>query len=194
MPWGFVLPRLLAGVDIRKHGSGNMGAANVWRSVGFKVGLAVALLDVSKGFAAASLGLWLDGQVVGLLAGIAAMTGHWRPLFLGLGRGGKIVATTGGVALAFAPLASLAAGVVWIAIFLLTRYTSVGSLASAIALPVCTLFFGASWPVVAFTAGAAVVIVVLHRANIVRLARGNESRFKLRKRLPAAAEGGESPV
>jgi glycerol-3-phosphate acyltransferase PlsY len=194
VPWGYLLPRLLTGIDIRKHGSGNMGAANVWRAVGFKVGLAVAVLDVAKGFVPALLGRWLEGELVGLLAGMAAMAGHWRPLFLGFGRGGKIVATTGGVGFALAPLASLAAGAVWIATFLLTRYTSVASMASAIALSVCALLFGASWPVVTFTVGAAVVIIFLHRANIVRLARGTESRFKLRRRSLTAAEGGESPV
>jgi glycerol-3-phosphate acyltransferase PlsY len=194
VPWGFLLPRLLAGIDIRRHGSGNMGAANVWRTVGFKLGLAVAVLDVAKGFAAALLGRWLEGELVGLLAGVAAMAGHWRPLFLGFGRGGKIVATTGGVGLALAPLASLTAAAVWIATFLLTRYTSVASMASAIALPICVLLFGASWPVVTFTVGAAVVIIFLHRANIVRLARGTESRFKLRKRSLTAAEGRESPI
>jgi acyl phosphate:glycerol-3-phosphate acyltransferase len=194
VPWGYLLPRLLAGIDIRTHGSGNMGAANVWRTVGFKMGLAVALLDVAKGFAAALLGLLLEGELVGLLSGMAAMAGHWRPLFLGFKRGGKIVATTGGVGLAIAPLASLTAGGLWIATFLLTRYTSVASMAAAIALPICALLFGASWPVVTFTAGAAVVIIFLHRTNIVRLARGTESRFQLRKRSLSAAEGRESPI
>ena len=74
------------------------------RTLGFRFGLAVALLDVAKGAAAALLGLWLGGDLVGVLAGVAAMIGHWRPLFLGFARGGKIVATTGGVALAVATL------------------------------------------------------------------------------------------
>ena len=131
IPWGYLLSRLLTGVDIRTVGSGNLGAANVWRILGFKAGLAVALLDVGKGFAAALLGLWLSGELVGLLAGIAAMVGHWRPLFMGLARGGKMVATTGGVALALAPIACIAASGVWIASFLATRYTSVASLLAA---------------------------------------------------------------
>ena len=100
MPWGYWLPLLLRGVDIRTLGSGNPGATNVWRTLGFKFGIAVALLDIAKGAAAALLGLWLGGDLVGVLAGVAAMIGHWRPLFLGFARGGKIVATTGGVALA----------------------------------------------------------------------------------------------
>src|SRR5215218_5379611 len=166
IPWGYVVSKLLRGVDIRTVGSGNLGAANVWRALGFKAGLAVALLDVAKGFAAALLGVWLGDELTGLLAGIAALVGHWRPLFMGLARGGKMVATTGGVALALAPLACLAAGAVWIASFLATRYTSIASLLAAAALPLFALIFGSSVPVVIFAAGAAVAIVLLHRANI----------------------------
>src|SRR6188474_2306142 len=164
MPWGYWLPRILTGVNIRKVGSGNTGAANVWRTQGFKLGLCVALLDVAKGFAAALLGLWIGNELIGLLAGIAALIGHWRPLFMGFTRGGKIVATTAGVALALTPLATLAMAAVWIVTFLVTRYTSVASL------------------VVAFTAGAAVAIFVLHRANIGRLLNRTENRFVLGRR------------
>src|SRR2546423_2756589 len=155
MPWGYWLPRILTGVNIRKIGSGNTGAANVWRTQGFKLGLSVALLDVAKGLAAALLGVWLGNELIGLLAGIAALIGHWRPLFIGFGRGGKIVATTGGVTLALAPFATLAVAGVWIATFLVTRYTSVASLLAAAALPLFAILFGASWLVVAFAAGAA---------------------------------------
>jgi glycerol-3-phosphate acyltransferase PlsY len=187
IPWGYLLPRLVSGVDIRKLGSGNMGAANVWRAVGLKAGIVVALLDVAKGFAAAVLGLWLGGEWAGLVGGIAAMAGHWRPLFLGFARGGKIVATTGGVVLALAPLAGLCAGVTWIAFFVATRYTSVASLAAALSLPLFGIIFGAPWSVVVFTAGAALVIVFLHRANIGRLAHGNENRFHLGRRQGSQA-------
>jgi glycerol-3-phosphate acyltransferase PlsY len=197
LPWGYWLPWVVAGVDIRRVGSGNTGAANVWRSVGFKVALSVALLDIAKGLAAALVGLWLGDELLGLLAGIAAMIGHWRPLFMGLRRGGKMVATTGGVALALAPLATLAAGGVWILAFLVTRYTSIGSMLSVVALPFLGVLLGASWLVVAFAAGAAVAIVVLHRANISRLLAGTENRFELRRRrdegrhvtLPRARKG-----
>jgi acyl phosphate:glycerol-3-phosphate acyltransferase len=182
MPWGYWLPRLVSGANIRTVGSGNTGAANVWRTQGFKLGLSVALLDVAKGFAAALLGLWLGNELIGLLAGIAALIGHWRPLFMGFARGGKIVATTAGVALALAPLATLAMAAVWIVTFLVTRYTSVASLLSAATLPLFALFFGASWFVVAFTAGAAVAIFVLHRANIGRLLNRTENRFVLGRR------------
>jgi glycerol-3-phosphate acyltransferase PlsY len=188
MPWGYWLPRILKGVNIREAGSGSTGAANVWRTLGFKIGLGVALLDIAKGFAAALLGLWLGGELVGLLAGIAALVGHWRPVFIGFGRGGKIVATTGGVALALVPLATLAVAAVWIATFLATRYTSVASLTAATTLPLFALAFGASWPVVGFAAGAAVAIFVLHRANIARLLSRSENRFQLRRTSKARGE------
>lgn len=182
LPWGYWVPRLFAGVDIRTLGSGNTGATNVWRTLGFKLGLTVALLDIGKGLAAALLGRWLGDDLVGVLAGVAAMVGHWRPVFTGFSRGGKTVATTGGVGLAVAPLATLAATGVWIAFFVATRYASIASMAAAAALPLFAALFGASWPVIAFTGGAALAIVVLHRTNIVRLTRGTENRFVLRRR------------
>jgi glycerol-3-phosphate acyltransferase PlsY len=181
------LPRLIAGVDVRTLGSGNVGATNVWRTVGFKLALPVALLDVAKGFAPVLVARAVEGDLVALLAGVAAMVGHWRPLFIRFGRGGKTVATTGGVALALAPLATLAAAGVWIAVFLATRYASVASMIGAATLPLFALVFGASTPVLVFAVGAAVAIVVLHRANIRRLRAGSEARFDLRRRAAARA-------
>src|SRR5256885_11263944 len=90
MPWGYWLPRIFKGVNIRKVGSGSTGAANVWRTLGFKIGLGVALLDLVKGLAAALLGLWLGGELVGLLAGIAAMVGHWPPPLIRFRRRGQV--------------------------------------------------------------------------------------------------------
>ena len=181
LPWGYWLPRLFLGIDIRTVGSGNAGATNVWRSIGFKMGLAVALLDIGKGVAAALLGRWLGNDLIGVLAGVAAMVGHWRPLFMSFGRGGKTVATTGGVALALAIFPALASAGVWILVFLLTRFSSVASMLAAATLPLFAALFGASWPVVAFTIGAAAAILVLHRGNIRRLLAGTESRFELRR-------------
>lgn len=191
LPWGLWLPRAFAGVDIRTVGSGNTGATNVWRNLGFKLGLAVALLDIAKGAAAAALGLWLAGDVVGVLAGVAAMAGHYRPLFLGFARGGKMVATTGGVGLALAPLPFLCGAAVWIAVFLATRYASVASMVGVATLPAFAVLFGASWPIVGFTAAAAIAIVLLHRGNISRLFAGTENRMELRRRRrPARVTGG----
>ena len=179
IPFGYVLPRLVRGDDIRRHGSGNVGATNVWRVYGRSLGLPVAVLDVLKGLVPAALGLRLGGDWVGVLAGAAAMLGHARPLYLGFSKGGKMVATAGGVALALAPLAALGCAAIWILAFALTRYASLASMLAAAALPVLCLAFGASWPVVAFTAIAAVGVLALHRQNVRRLLSGTEPRFAL---------------
>jgi glycerol-3-phosphate acyltransferase PlsY len=186
LPWGLWLPKALAGVDVRTIGSGNIGATNVWRALSFKIGLAVLLLDVAKGSAAALIGIWGGGDVVGILAGVGALAGHYRPLFLGFERGGKIVATTGGVGLALAPLPFLCATALWFALFLLTRYASIASILAASSLPFLALLFEESWPVVGFTIAAALAIVVLHRGNIRRLLDGTENRMSFRRRRGAS--------
>ena len=177
IPFGYVLPRLVRGDDIRRHGSGNVGASNVWRVYGRSLGIPVALLDVAKGFVPALVGLELGGDWVGVLAGAAAMIGHARPVFLGFSKGGKMVATAGGVALALAPLAALACLVVWLATFAAFRYASLASIVTACALPFLCLAFDAPWPVVGFAAIAAVGVVALHRHNVRRLLAGTEPRF-----------------
>ena len=177
IPFGYVLPRLVRGDDIRRHGSGNVGATNVWRVYGRSLGLPVAVLDVLKGLVPAALGLRLGGDWVGVLAGAAAMLGHARPLYLGFSKGGKMVATAGGVALALAPLAALGCAAIWILAFALTRYASLASMLAAVALPVLCLALGSSWPVVAFTALAALAVLTLHRQNVRRLLAGTEPGF-----------------
>jgi acyl phosphate:glycerol-3-phosphate acyltransferase len=180
IPFGVVVVRLLRGEDIRAQGSGNIGASNVWRSYGRSLGIPVALLDVLKGFVPALVGLALGGEWVGVLAGSAAMAGHARPIWLGFTKGGKMVATGGGVALALAPLAAGICLIVWIAVFALFRYASLASLVTAVALPLLCVALGEPWPTVAFAALAALAVIVLHRQNIGRLLHGTESRFSRR--------------
>jgi glycerol-3-phosphate acyltransferase PlsY len=177
VPFGYVLPRLVRGEDVRERGSGNVGASNVWRVYGPSLGVPVALLDVAKGFVPAALGLWLGGDWVGVLAGAAAMVGHARPVFLGFSKGGKMVATAGGVAFALAPLAATCCLVLWLVTFAAFRYASVSSMLAAVALPVLCYAFGASWPIVAFTAAASLGVLALHRQNVRRLLAGTEPRF-----------------
>jgi acyl phosphate:glycerol-3-phosphate acyltransferase len=181
LPFGYWLPRVFLGEDIRTRGSGNVGASNVFRVYGRRLGAAVALLDLAKGFAAALLGLWAGGALVGVLCGAAAMIGHARPVFLRFEKGGKMVATAGGAFFALAPLAALCCVGVWIAVFLLTRYASLASIVTALALVVFVLLFGYDWPVVAFAAAGTVAIVLLHRHNLRRLVGGTEHRFELRR-------------
>ena len=177
VPFGYVLPRLVRGEDVRERGSGNVGASNVWRVYGPSLGVPVALLDVAKGFVPAALGLWLGGDWVGVLAGAAAMVGHARPLFLGFSKGGKMVATAGGVAFALAPLAAACCLALWLVTFAAFRYASVSSMLAAVALPVLGYAFGASWAIVAFMAVASLGVLVLHRQNVRRLLSGTEPRF-----------------
>lgn len=182
IPFGLWLVRWSTGEDIRRHGSGNIGATNVWRAYGARYGVPVILFDAGKGLVPALLGALLVDDLAGVLAGGAAMAGHWRPLFLRFRRGGKTVATAGGVLLGVAPLVGALAPPVWIAAFLLTRYASVASLLSALALPVLAVLFGEPWPVIAFGVGAGVAVFLLHRPNIGRLRAGTENRFEFRRR------------
>jgi glycerol-3-phosphate acyltransferase PlsY len=177
LPFGYWLPLLFRGEDIRASGSGNVGASNVFRVYGRRLGTAVALLDVGKGFAAALLGLAAGGELVGVLAGAAAMLGHARPVFLRFQKGGKMVATAGGATFALAPLAAVSCVGVWLAVFFLTRYASLASIATALALVLFVWLYGEPWPVLAFAGAGAAAILLLHRRNIGRLLRGTEHRF-----------------
>jgi acyl phosphate:glycerol-3-phosphate acyltransferase len=189
LTWGYWLVRIFRGEDVRTKGSGNVGATNVWRVYGPRLGVPAALLDTAKGFAPALAATLVVGHGSGVLAGAAAMLGHWRPLFLGFRRGGKMVATAGGAFLGVAPLVGLTGAGVWLVVFALTRYASVASMTAAASLPLWAWLFGYPWPVIAFGGAAAAGVVFLHRTNIARLARGEESRLELRRRRdPATPE------
>jgi acyl phosphate:glycerol-3-phosphate acyltransferase len=185
-PWGYWLPLIFRGEDVRRHGSGSIGGSNVWRTYGRTLAIPVIALDALKGFVPALVGVLLVSHLCGILAGAAAMLGHARPLYLRFEKGGKMVATGGGVLFAVCPWVALAAGGIWIVTFLLSRYTSLASVVSAIALPVLTVAFGYPWPVIAFTSVTAAAIVFLHRANLRRLRAGTENRFRGLRR-PARA-------
>ena len=181
LPFGYWVPRVFRGEDIRTKGSGNVGASNVFRVYGRRLGALVALLDVGKGLAAASLGVWAGGALVGVLAAAAAMGGHARPLFLRFQRGGKMAATAGGATFALAPLVAFCCVGVWLVVFGLTRYASVATIATAVALGVLVAALGYPWPIVAFGVGGALAVIGMHRQNIRRLLAGTEHRFELRR-------------
>src|SRR5438874_5335305 len=164
MPWGYWLGRLVKHEDIRGHGSGNVGGTNVWRVYGWRLGLPVVLLDTAKGFAPALVATLIVSHLAGVLAGAAAMLGHWRPLFLRWQRGGKMVATCGGAFLGVAPVVGGIGAGVWVAVFLLSRYASLASMLAALSLPVIAALLGETWPIIIFATVAAVAVVVLHRA------------------------------
>ncbi|HEX2427632.1 MAG TPA: glycerol-3-phosphate 1-O-acyltransferase PlsY [Gaiellaceae bacterium] len=181
LPFGYWVPRLVRGEDVRTMGSGNVGASNVFRVYGRRLGIPVALLDVAKGFAAASLGLWAGGPLVGVLAGAAAMLGHARPVFLGFQKGGKMVATAGGATFALAPLVAFCCVGMWLVVFLLTRFASLASIVTALALAVLVVVLAYPWPIVVFGVAGACAVIALHHRNIRRLFAGTEHRFELRR-------------
>ncbi len=182
MPWGYWLVRLFRHEDIRTKGSGNIGGSNVWRVYGSKLGLPTVLLDTAKGFAPALAGTLVVGHGTGVLAGAAAMLGHYRPLFMRFQRGGKIVATTGGAFLGVAPLVGGVGLLVWIVVFVAFRYPSLASMVSAASLIAWAWLLGYPWPVLVFSAFAGGGVVLLHRENIRRLLRGEENRSTLWRR------------
>src|SRR5215210_3229746 len=147
MPFGYWIVRVFKGVDIRTVGSGNIGASNVWRTFGKWYGVPAVLLDVAKAFVPALLATIYVGHLAGVVAGGAAMVGHWRPLFLGFRRGGKLVATCAGAFLGVAPLVGALGAGVWIAAFLLSRYASLASILAALSLPVFAVLLDEPWPV-----------------------------------------------
>ncbi len=171
------------GVDLRKHGSGNLGATNVVRILGAKTGALVFIVDVLKSFLPVYfLPMYaetLRPELWALVFGVAAIIGHVKPVFL-LGRGGgKGVATATGVFLALAFVPMLIAEIVWIAVFYFTRYVSLASLLGAAVLPVAILAWSRNPRSAVFIASVLIALFVYwtHRANIGRLRRGEEHRF-----------------
>jgi glycerol-3-phosphate acyltransferase PlsY len=171
------------GIDLRRFGSGNLGATNVVRALGWKIGLMVFAFDLAKGaIPVLVLPQWTAGalsrEVVAILCGVAAILGHFRPVFLRFGKGGKGVATAAGVFFALAPLPMLAAVAVFAVVVLATGYVSLGSLTAAVVLPSLLLVTeGLRSPIFQVSVVLAVFVFWTHRANIRRLRRGEEYRF-----------------
>ncbi len=175
IPFGFLLARA-KGVDIRKQGSGNIGATNVWRNIGLLAGLLVLVLDVLKGVVCVLLGCLFAGGDVQLLTAMAALAGHSWPVFLRF-KGGKIVATTLGVFLALDPLVTGLAALVWLVIVALFRFISLGSILAMISLPVFMLIFSRPWEKVLFSVIVAGIAIFKHLPNIKRLLSGTEIKI-----------------
>lgn len=174
IPFGLLLTRMI-GIDIRSVGSGNIGTTNVLRTGNKGLAAATLLLDAGKGAAAVLLGREFGGLEAGMLAGVAAFLGHCYPVWLKF-RGGKGVATFLGVALAAVPLAGVIGLLAWLAGAAATRFSSVGGMTAAAALPVAAWALGAPHSAIAL-AVMAVVLVWKHRENIARLREGTESRI-----------------
>lgn len=179
-PTSYWMGKALRGIDLREHGSGNLGATNAFRILGWKAAIPVIIVDIAKGF----LPVWAFTQWTGastawaLGFGGAAIVGHIFSVWVGF-KGGKGIATSAGVFLAFAPWAVLGAFLVWVVLAFGTRYVSVGSMGATASLPIWVYLtpHQGGVEVVVFTTALAVFVIWAHRSNIRRLLRGEENRF-----------------
>jgi glycerol-3-phosphate acyltransferase PlsY len=180
IPTSHLVSRTFANIDLRQHGSGNLGATNLYRVLGWKYAIPVALFDIAKGLVPV---VWFAPQVsrselYALACGVAAILGHVFSLFVHF-KGGKGVATAAGVMLGMTPLALATVATVWALVLLLTGYVSLASIAAAAVLPLAVYVLEQPtspelfWVVVLVAVG----VIVLHRRNIQRLLKGTESRF-----------------
>jgi len=190
VPFGRIIARAAAQIDIRERGSGNIGATNVAREVGMKWGLLTLVLDGIKGAVPVVGVAAFQGEVTGLAeaAGLAAIVGHQFSVFLGL-RGGKGVATALGFFAALEPLVTVGALVVFLVAVGVTDYVSSGSMAAAGSVPVFLCLCGGSYERIAVAAAVAALIVLAHRENIGRLIRGEERKWRRGKINPRVAPG-----
>ncbi|MBA3319299.1 MAG: glycerol-3-phosphate 1-O-acyltransferase PlsY [Gemmatimonadales bacterium] len=188
IPTSYLAGRIFRGLDLREHGSKNLGATNVYRTLGWRYAIPVGLLDIAKGaipvlvFAPRVS----DSQLFGLACGVAAILGHVFSVFVRF-RGGKGVATAAGVMLGLTPLALGAAALTWLILLASTGYVSLASIAAAAVLPLAVYFLERldRPEILWLDALVAAAIIWLHRANIRRLLNGTESRFGRRATPPA---------
>jgi acyl phosphate:glycerol-3-phosphate acyltransferase len=184
LPTGLILVRVLRGEDIRKYGSGNIGAANVLRVAGPAVAAAVLLVDVLKGLVPVLLALRAGLAPWAVVAtGLAAIAGHNWSIFLGF-RGGKGIATSAGVLAGLSLQAALVAAAVWIVVVAISRFSSLGSLVAAVSVPITLWRLRTPPEYVAFGLIAALLAIYRHRANIERLVAGTELRVTDRVAKP----------
>jgi glycerol-3-phosphate acyltransferase PlsY len=180
IPFALLLARRWGAIDLRRIGSGNLGAANVLRASGVTAGVLVAVLDIAKGAASVLLAERLgEGARVPAVAGLAAIVGHVYPVWLRF-RGGKGVATACGVFSVLTPLAVPPALGVFLVSVWITKYISAGSVLASVALPPIAYATGSPGPVVAAAIAASALIVFRHRSNLARLRHGTERRIGAR--------------
>jgi glycerol-3-phosphate acyltransferase PlsY len=179
IPFGIIIAKA-KGVDLKKVGSGNVGATNVLRSLGKWPAILTLLGDVLKGTAAVAIGRYLGvGPVYEGLAGISAILGHNFSLFLGF-RGGKGVATSLGVLSIFSPQTALVTFIIWLVVVIFTKYSSLGAIVSFGLLPINILLFNGKERLLAASL-ITILIVIRHRENIQRLMNGTERKIGQRE-------------
>jgi glycerol-3-phosphate acyltransferase PlsY len=188
IPFGLLVGRLFFGIDIREHGSGNVGTTNVFRVLGKRAGIAVFAFDLLKGFVPALVASLLFEPWPTIFVAAAPVVGHMYSPFL-KGRGGKGVATGAGVVLALAPVVFLTILAAWVVLVLVTRYVSLASIVAAVSLPVLVILGDDPVPYQIAAVLVAAIVVFAHRGNIERLLHGTEPRVRLPWGRPPLANG-----
>jgi len=189
IPTAYIFGRVLKGIDIREYGSGNVGATNVFRVIGKAPGMIVLIIDIIKGLVCATylasgflyLAPVTRPEVYRILIGLSAIAGHSWTVFLKF-KGGKGVAISAGVVIGLIPKIFWLGFLVWLITFFITGFVSLSSIIAAIALPIFTLAFGQPAEIVVFMCVLCLIIVYKHKANIRRLARGEEKRIAFFKK------------
>jgi glycerol-3-phosphate acyltransferase PlsY len=182
-PSSYVVAKLARGIDLRKHGSGNLGATNAYRVLGWKAAMPVFVLDIFKGWLPTFYFARIDGNDSwewALAYGAMAIVGHVFSIYVRF-KGGKGVATGAGVFIALAPLAVLITTVIWIALVFITATVSVGSIAAAASLPIAVALLDDRRLVLVLAIALSAFVIYAHRANIKRLMRGEEPSFRKKK-------------
>lgn len=179
-PTSYLMGYALRGIDLREHGSGNLGATNAFRVLGWRAATPIFIVDIAKGFFPTLLFPAFDGRATlgwMMAYGAATILGHVFSVFIGF-RGGKGVATGFGVFLALAPTAVLGSLVLWTVLVITTGYVSLASVAAAAALPLLVAATGGRLPILLLALALGAFVIYAHRANLGRLQRGEEHRFK----------------
>jgi acyl phosphate:glycerol-3-phosphate acyltransferase len=182
IPTGVILAKAFAGRDIRQEGSGNIGATNVTRVLGKKVGALTLVGDLLKGFLPVWAGFVITGSLnVACLMGLAAFLGHLFPVYLGF-KGGKGVATALGVFLYLSPIVILIEVIIFAFAVGVWKYVSLGSIIAAVSMPLLLLMIAFPKPIVLLSIIFAILIIIKHRSNIQRLMSGTENKFGSKKK------------
>ncbi|EHL79129.1 acyl-phosphate glycerol 3-phosphate acyltransferase [Bacillus smithii 7_3_47FAA] len=176
IPSGLIVGKIFYGVDIREHGSGNLGATNAFRTLGIKAGSVVIIADILKGTLATLLPIWFGADLHPLIAGMAAAVGHSFPVFAGF-RGGKAVATSGGVLLAYEPVLFLLLVVAFLISLYISKYVSLSSIIVSIIAVIYTFFKG-DIPLIIVVLFLASFVIFRHRANVKRILNKTEPKIK----------------
>lgn len=177
----YIVGKVSAGIDIRKHGSGNAGATNTFRVLGMKMGIVTFVGDALKGALAVLIGYLIAGENGKYLAGMFVVIGHIWPVVLGF-KGGKGVATTIGVMIAAMPLYVLMIAPFGILVIAITKYVSLASVLGMFSMPIVMLVRGENTATVAFGTIVAAMSIFAHRSNIKKLMHGTESKFSFKKK------------